>query len=129
MVDGTLMYTTGKKNFVFSLLLLLLSCINNPEHEDPYGTLIDIDGNPYRTVQIGNQVWMTNAPPDGKKLYAVCLDLDTGKVIHDRLVFDNPDPQFCIHGTDSAIARIAASDLDLIAKVSTDFAHEPTQQE
>ncbi|MCG8584340.1 MAG: quinonprotein alcohol dehydrogenase, partial [Pirellulales bacterium] len=47
-------------------------------------------------VVLGNQIWMTNAPPDGKKLYAVCVDLESGKVVHDRLVFDNPDPQFCI---------------------------------
>lgn len=47
-------------------------------------------------VVLGRQIWMTNAPPDGKKLYAVCVDLDSGEIVHNRLVFDNPEPQFCI---------------------------------
>jgi outer membrane protein assembly factor BamB len=44
----------------------------------------------------GNQVWLTNAPEDGKKLSAVALDRRTGKVLHDVEVFDNPKPAFCI---------------------------------
>ncbi|MCA9117185.1 MAG: PQQ-binding-like beta-propeller repeat protein [Planctomycetaceae bacterium] len=48
----------------------------------------------------GNQIWMTTAPEDGTKLYAVCVDFKTGKVIHNKLVFDNPDPRFC-HPTNS----------------------------
>jgi len=47
-------------------------------------------------VILGKHIWMTNAPPDGKKLYAVCVDFDSGKVLHNKLVFDNPDPQICI---------------------------------
>ena len=43
-----------------------------------------------------DQIWLTNAPEDGKKLSAVCVDANTGKVIHDILVFDNPNPPFCI---------------------------------
>src|SRR5437763_826323 len=31
----------------------------------------------------GRQIWMTTAPEDGKELLAVCLDRDTGKIIHD----------------------------------------------
>src|SRR5436305_2004218 len=38
----------------------------------------------------GKQIWMTNAPEDGKQLQAVCVDRDSGKVIHDLKVFDNP---------------------------------------
>ncbi len=56
-----------------------------------------IDGKAWSSpVVLGRQIWMTNAPADGKKLYAVCVDLDSGKVLHNRLVFDNPKPQFCI---------------------------------
>lgn len=44
----------------------------------------------------GNQVWMTNATPDGHELYAVCLDRDTGKVIFNLKVFDIAHPQYCI---------------------------------
>ncbi len=42
-----------------------------------------------------NQVWMTNAPEDGKQLYAVCLDRNSGQTVHNVKVFDIPEPQFC----------------------------------
>ncbi len=42
------------------------------------------------------QIWVTNALPDGHKLWALCFDLETGKKIHDILVFDVAEPQFCI---------------------------------
>src|SRR5438874_7918705 len=44
----------------------------------------------------GKQIWMTNAPEDGKTLSAVCVDCDSGKILHDIKVFDNPKPAFCI---------------------------------
>ena len=42
-----------------------------------------------------NQIWVTNAFEDGKKLYAVCIDLQSGEIIKNLLVFENDDPQFC----------------------------------
>lgn len=41
------------------------------------------------------QIWMTTATADGKKLYAVCVDRESGRVLHDILVFEIPKPQFC----------------------------------
>ncbi len=38
-------------------------------------------------VVFGNQVWVTTATTDGKELYAVCLDFQTGKIVHDIKVF------------------------------------------
>lgn len=43
-----------------------------------------------------NQVWVTTATPDGKKLSAVGVDLETGKVVHDVVVFEIEKPQFVI---------------------------------
>jgi outer membrane protein assembly factor BamB len=40
-----------------------------------------------------DQVWVTTAPLDGKQAYAICLDLDSGKVLHKLLVFEVPRPQ------------------------------------
>jgi outer membrane protein assembly factor BamB len=34
-----------------------------------------------------NQIWVTTATPDGKSLYAVCIDFNTGKIIYDIKVF------------------------------------------
>ncbi|MDB4538003.1 PQQ-binding-like beta-propeller repeat protein [Akkermansiaceae bacterium] len=44
-------------------------------------------------VVMGDQVWLTNATEDGKKMSAVCLDKETGKKIHDLLLFENKDPE------------------------------------
>ena len=41
------------------------------------------------------QIWLTTATEDGKQRSAVCVDLDSGKIIHDRVVIEDPDPQFC----------------------------------
>jgi outer membrane protein assembly factor BamB len=41
-------------------------------------------------VVLGKQVWVTTAKDDGKAQWAVCLDRDTGKVVHDVKVFDTP---------------------------------------
>jgi outer membrane protein assembly factor BamB len=42
-------------------------------------------------VVFENQVWITTATIDGRELYAVCLDYQTGKVIFDIKVFTNDD--------------------------------------
>jgi outer membrane protein assembly factor BamB len=44
----------------------------------------------------GDQVWVTTAPADGKHLYALAFDRRTGKALHDVLVFEVPNPAFCI---------------------------------
>jgi outer membrane protein assembly factor BamB len=38
-------------------------------------------------VVYNNQIWVTTAKPDGKELYAVCIDFKTGEIIHDIKVF------------------------------------------
>jgi outer membrane protein assembly factor BamB len=45
-------------------------------------------------VILGSQVWLTTATPDGKELFAVAIDKDTGKIIRDLKLFDVPKPQF-----------------------------------
>lgn len=44
-------------------------------------------------VVYGDQIWLTTATTDGHKLYAVCVDKNTGRVLHDRQVFDVAVPQ------------------------------------
>ncbi|HTM26102.1 MAG TPA: PQQ-binding-like beta-propeller repeat protein [Vicinamibacterales bacterium] len=41
----------------------------------------------------GRQVWVTTATADGKELFAVALDRDTGRILHDLKLFDVPRPQ------------------------------------
>src|SRR5882672_5630963 len=45
-------------------------------------------------VVLGKQVWLTTATEDGKQLFAVAIDKDTGKIIYDLKLFDVPNPQF-----------------------------------
>jgi outer membrane protein assembly factor BamB len=47
-----------------------------------------------------NQVWLTTATVDGKRMSAVCADLETGKLIHDVILYENDEPDFC-HPTNS----------------------------
>ncbi|MBZ0256825.1 PQQ-binding-like beta-propeller repeat protein, partial [bacterium] len=41
----------------------------------------------------GDQAWITTATKRGETLYAVCADLNTGKIIHDIPVFKPENPQ------------------------------------
>lgn len=41
----------------------------------------------------GDQVWLTTAKEDGTVLYALCIDLNSGKIIRDIEVFRVEDPQ------------------------------------
>jgi outer membrane protein assembly factor BamB len=45
-------------------------------------------------VILGNQVWMTTATQDGRELFAVALDRDTGKVVFDLKLFQVATPQY-----------------------------------
>ena len=43
----------------------------------------------------GQQIWMTSATPDGKQLFAICVEAATGKIVHDITVFEIAEPMFC----------------------------------
>src|SRR5687768_5276250 len=36
----------------------------------------------------GNQLWVTTATEDGRELFAVCLDRESGKIVHDLKLFE-----------------------------------------
>src|SRR6188768_729862 len=38
----------------------------------------------------GNQVWLTTATEDGRDLFVLCIDKETGKVVHDLKLFEDP---------------------------------------
>ncbi|MDG1874163.1 MAG: PQQ-binding-like beta-propeller repeat protein [Mariniblastus sp.] len=48
----------------------------------------------------GDQIWLTTATEDGKKMSALCVDLASGKIVMDKLIHENTDPAFC-HPTNS----------------------------
>ena len=47
-----------------------------------------------------DQIWMTTASEEGTKLHAICVNLHTGDIEHDVLVFEVSEPEFC-HPTNS----------------------------
>jgi len=52
----------------------------------------DIHGKGWSSPAIyGNQIWITTAREDGTELYAVCVDFETGKIIHDIKLFTPGD--------------------------------------
>ncbi len=51
-------------------------------------------------VVFGNQVWMTSATPDGKEMFAICTNLNSGEIIHNIKVFE-PDSIYRIHAVNS----------------------------
>ncbi len=40
-----------------------------------------------------NQIWLSTATPDGRELFAVCVDRDTGKMVRDEKLFAIAAPQ------------------------------------
>ena len=46
-------------------------------------------------VILGSQVWLTTGTVDGRRLYALCLDRETGRVLKDLKLFDVAQPQYC----------------------------------
>lgn len=41
-----------------------------------------------------NQIWLTTAKEDGTEFFAICVDRESGKVIHDLKIFDESEPRF-----------------------------------
>ena len=58
-------------------------------------------------VVYDNQVWMTTASDDGYKMYAVCVDYNTGEILHDILLF-TPDTIYRKHSINSYATPTAA---------------------
>ncbi len=54
-----------------------------PIHDSGYST----------PVVWGDQIWLTTATEDGRTLYAVCVDVNTGANVHDTEVFHPSRPQ------------------------------------
>jgi outer membrane protein assembly factor BamB len=45
-------------------------------------------------VIYGDQIWLTTAAQDGRKLFAVCVDRETGRVVQDMKLFEVAKPQY-----------------------------------
>lgn len=41
----------------------------------------------------GDQIWVTTATADGREMFAVCVDRNSGRILHDVKVFDTPEPE------------------------------------
>ncbi len=53
-----------------------------------------LEGLGHSTPVIGaGRVWLTAATKDGTQQFVYCLDAETGKVLHHKLIFENEDPE------------------------------------
>ena len=52
-------------------------------HDEGHSSPVILDG----------KVWLTSATPDGKKQFVICIDEETGNVLHDKVVFENEEPE------------------------------------
>lgn len=43
----------------------------------------------------GDQIWLTNADENGTRLSVVCVDKNSGKIVHNKIVKRVSGPQFC----------------------------------
>lgn len=41
----------------------------------------------------GNRIWLTTATEDGRELSAVCIDLESGRILHDFVMFEVEEPR------------------------------------
>src|SRR5947207_4645553 len=52
---------------------------------------------PYRgwstPVTMGGQVWLTTATEDGHDFFAICVDANTGKILHNKKLFHSEAPE------------------------------------
>jgi outer membrane protein assembly factor BamB len=107
------MRTSSLALVILSLAGAVLAADNWPQFRGPHGDSRADDANPPLTwsetkniawktaihdkgwsspVVWGDQVWLTTAKEDGSQLFAVCIDRNSGKVLHDIKVFDVEQP-------------------------------------
>jgi hypothetical protein len=46
-------------------------------------------------VVYGDQIWLTTATEDGREMSALAIELETGKVLRDVVIYTNAEPAFC----------------------------------
>lgn len=44
-------------------------------------------------VVLNGQIWLTTATEDGHEFFVICVDAETGTVIHNKRLFDCPNPE------------------------------------
>jgi outer membrane protein assembly factor BamB len=55
---------------------------------------VELEGEGHSTPVIGgDMIWITAATPDGKKMFVYGIDRHSGKIVHHKLVFENPAPE------------------------------------
>ena len=53
-----------------------------------------LDGRAWSSPVIwGDQIWLSNATADGKSLFGICIDANSGKILHNLALFQIAEPQ------------------------------------
>ncbi len=107
------------RNLIALVLMSTLSPVawsdNWPEFRGPTGDGQALDSNPpikiddsvvrWKTPIHGkgwsspvvwdDQIWLTTATEDGTKMSVICVDRQSGKIVHDKVLVENESPAFC----------------------------------
>ncbi len=59
------------------------------------------------------QVWLTTATPDGAKMSVICVSLNSGEVVYDKVLYENESPDFC-HDMNSYASPTPAVEQDRV---------------
>jgi outer membrane protein assembly factor BamB len=71
----------------------------------------EIHGKGWSTpIVLGDQIWLTAAAEDGKKMYAVCVSKESGKILYDILVLENEKVEWKNETNTYAIPSQVAAD-------------------
>ena len=62
----------------------------------------------------GDMIWFTAATTDGKKMYLYGVDRNDGKIVHHKLIFENPNPEPLGNPTNNYAAPSCALEADAL---------------
>ena len=66
----------------------------NETQEKNIAWKVKLEGIGHSTPVIGDgRAWLTSATEDGKQQFVYCIDTQSGKVLHHKLLFENEDPE------------------------------------
>jgi uncharacterized protein (TIGR02145 family) len=91
-------------SFSFLILTMIVSCEKGDSEEYP-GTVTDYDGNVYKTIKIGNQVWMASNLRVTHYSDGTGIPLVTGDTQWENMGNNSTDKAYCWYDNDEAQYR------------------------
>ena len=76
---------------------------------------LELEGFGHSAPVIGHDlIWLTAATADGKQQYVYCIEQKTGKILHHKLLFENPEPEPLGNGVNTYASPTCALEDDAV---------------